>query len=125
MKKLTSKEPISFRVNGQTLLEITPKGCICSDEDAKIVTHPYRLGSSIQVHDISPEEAKKEAEALLKSAEKSEKEAEAQALKDKTEKEAKEKSEALKAKVEADKKVKADAEKEAKKKEAEAKKNKK
>lgn len=51
MKKLTSKEPISLRIDGSTLLEITPEGCLATDSSADIAVQ--RLGANITVEDYS------------------------------------------------------------------------
>lgn len=68
MKKITSKEPISFPVDGKTTLEIDETGCIASDADAAFAVE--RLGDSneggqLTVTDLTVEEAKKFAESLL------------------------------------------------------------
>jgi hypothetical protein len=104
MKKITSKEAISFKVNGQTTLEIDKKGAICSDEEAEIASD--RLGGNINIEDITPEDAKKEAEKILKETEKAVKEADAEKIKEKTEKEAKKKSDKIKEGVEKESKNK-------------------
>lgn len=101
MKRLTSKEPISFKVDGQTILEIDKSGCICSDDEAELAQS--RLGGNINIEDITPEQAKKEAEKILKDAEKAEKEADAEVLKEKAEKEAKKKADKIKADAKEDK----------------------
>ena len=63
MKKITSIEPISFRVDGSTLLEITSKGCLATDEAAAIAKE--RLGEHITVVDTDIKTAVKEAKASL------------------------------------------------------------
>lgn len=59
MKKLTSKDPITFRVNGSTVLEINSAGVLAKDSDAEIVKD--RLGDQITVEDVTLKEAAKEA----------------------------------------------------------------
>ena len=72
MKKITSKEPISFRVDGSTVLEIDSKGCLASDDAAKIAVE--RLGEHITVVETSIEKAVEDAKDSLKPAKKSKKE---------------------------------------------------
>lgn len=83
MKKITSKEPIKFRVDGVTLLEITKAGIVVSDGAAQVAKE--RLGDNITVTDVDIEsEAKKvakEAEKAAKDAEKAEAKAKAEAEK--------------------------------------------
>lgn len=84
MKKITSTNPISFRCNGTTVLEITKKGVLASDENA--ILAKSRLGVQIQIEDVSVKESEALAEDALEEAKKeAEKEAKAQA---KAEKEA-------------------------------------
>lgn len=64
MKKITSKEPISFRVDGATLLEIGPKGCLASDAAAAIAKE--RLGEHITVTETSIKKAVEDAKDSLK-----------------------------------------------------------
>jgi hypothetical protein len=83
MKKITSKEDITFRVNAQTVLEITKKGCLCSDEDAALAKE--RLGNNIQVEEVKVEDEVKKAkkeEAEAKKAEEEAKKAEEKAAKE-------------------------------------------
>lgn len=80
MKKITSKEPISFRVDGNTLLEIDSKGCITDDESAAIALE--RLGKQIVVTESSVKSSLSDAEKeLKKEEEKAAKEAEKAAKK--------------------------------------------
>lgn len=80
MKKLTSKEPITFRVDGSTKLEITKAGVLCTDEHANIAAE--RLGGNVSVEDVKVEdEAEKIAKEAEKEAKKAAKEAEKEAKK--------------------------------------------
>jgi len=66
MKKLVSKSSFSFRVNGETVLEISPKGCVCSDEHAAFVKN--RLGSVVTIEEVSAKSiAKEEAPAEVET----------------------------------------------------------
>lgn len=55
MKKITSENPISFKVSGVTTLEIDQDGCLANDSDAAVALD--RLGSQITVEDITVEAA--------------------------------------------------------------------
>ena len=55
MKKITSKEPISFRVNGSLVLNITPEGCLANDADAVFVK--TRIPGAVEIQDVDIEEA--------------------------------------------------------------------
>lgn len=78
MKKVTSQtgDAIDFLVRGvrhepnAVEYHIDEKGVTMRDEDAKVVAE--RLGSQVKVEDIDVKEAKKEAEAALKDADKDE-----------------------------------------------------
>lgn len=78
MKKITSKNPISFRVDGDTLLEIGPEGCIASDAAAKIAVE--RLGEHITVVETSIKEAVGDAKSSLEGPSHAELKAEAEDL---------------------------------------------
>lgn len=67
MKKLTSKEPITLRIDGNTVLEIGPKGCIATDEAAAIAVE--RLGENVSVAATSIKKAVEDAKASLKAPE--------------------------------------------------------
>lgn len=58
MKKITSINPISFRVDGSTLLEIDSEGCLATDAAAQIALE--RLGEHITVEEASNEPEDKE-----------------------------------------------------------------
>lgn len=80
MKKITSKEEISFKVDGETTLEINENGVLTSNEKAEIVKE--RLGDKVTIKSTTTREAKSEADQKLKEAdeelEKREKESEEQ-----------------------------------------------
>lgn len=63
MKKITSKDKISLRVDGHTVLEISSKGCLASDEAAAIAA--ARLGENVKIEAISAGEAVKSAKETL------------------------------------------------------------
>ena len=63
MKKITSKERISYRIDGSTVLELCPEGCLASDEAAKIVAE--RLGEHVTIEETSIEKAVEDAKASL------------------------------------------------------------
>lgn len=63
MKKITSIDPITFRVDGDTLLEITSEGCIATDSAAAFAKE--KLGDHITVIDTTAEEVIDEARAAL------------------------------------------------------------
>lgn len=50
MKKITSEVPVSFRYDGNTLLEIDKDGCLATDEAAAVAKD--RLGDQITVTDV-------------------------------------------------------------------------
>lgn len=49
MKKLTSENPITFRADGLTVLEINSEGCLAQDFAAKMVEE--RLGGVVTIED--------------------------------------------------------------------------
>lgn len=121
MKKITlakGNEPVKFLVSGirhsanAKMVEITEKGVIVQDSDAEIIKS--RLGSQVNIEDVSSKDIEKEAKAATAAAEKEAKEAEAKAAKGKEEKE-KKATEEKAAKEKADAEAKAAAEKEASK----------
>lgn len=73
-KKLTSKFPISLRIDGSILLEISEEGCLASDASAAVAV--ARLGDHINVEDVSVDEAVAEAKASVKKKGKKDKDAE-------------------------------------------------
>lgn len=64
MKKITSEKPISFRVNGDTILQITPEGTLAQEAHAALAKE--RLGNQITVVDA---DVKSEAKKVLEKAE--------------------------------------------------------
>lgn len=66
MKKITSKNPISFRVDGKTVLEIDSKGVVCDDAAAAIVVD--RLGTQVTVETVTVKEAVAEAKKAVAEA---------------------------------------------------------
>jgi ribosomal protein L12E/L44/L45/RPP1/RPP2 len=74
MKKLTSEKEISFRVDGQLVLDINKSGTIVDDETATFVLR--RLGSQVIAESIDPRKAAKEVVAPSKEEIKAAKEAE-------------------------------------------------
>lgn len=82
MKKLTSNETFSFRVDGVNVLEISPEGCVCTDEQAVFVK--TRFGGLVTIHEAKAADLKGEtddAEKAAKEAEKAAKAAEKEAAK--------------------------------------------
>lgn len=65
MKKITSSEPITFKVSGSIILTIDSGGVITSDEAAAVVAE--RLGHNVTIEDAGadtfPEPAAPEPEA--------------------------------------------------------------
>lgn len=56
MKKITTNgAPFDFRVDGQTVLMITPEGCLANDEQAAFVKE--RLGDNVVIADVTLEQA--------------------------------------------------------------------
>ena len=63
MKKITSKNPISLRIDGKIVLEIGPEGCLADDASAKVAKE--RLGETIVIEDTTLEDAVDKAKATL------------------------------------------------------------
>lgn len=55
MKKITSEHEITFRVDGETVLEINSEGCLTTDEAARVVAE--RLGGQVMIEDVDAGEA--------------------------------------------------------------------
>lgn len=55
MKKITSENEITFRIDGNTVLEINSEGCLVDDAAAAIVSE--RLGGQVRIEDVDAEEA--------------------------------------------------------------------
>ncbi len=62
MKKVISKIPFTFRFDGNTTVEISPAGTICTDAVANELTKRY--GGNVSVSDIDVIE---EAKALIEA----------------------------------------------------------
>ena len=77
MKKITSKEPISFRIDGSTLLEIDSEGCLASDAHALVAVE--RLGGNITVEESSLKEAIKDAKETVETSKEKKKREKAEA----------------------------------------------
>lgn len=65
MKKITSKEPISLRLDGKTVLEIDSAGCIADDSSAARAS--ALLGDNIVVTEVTTKQVIKEAKKEIET----------------------------------------------------------